>query len=327
MFMQQQQQKAQAQAQAQAQAHGGQQEGPTSAAPQATSAPAPANAAGTTTTAAAAAAPKTAVQAGSEAPTERNYNYTKATNSANTANVNTSAKGSGSNEPTPAEAAVIKPQSAAPVAVAGVDLAESSAPSSGAASESTDGRPSSGAGRGGRGGRGGRLGAGGRGVVGGRGGRGIGVSRANANRQAGAGGTASDDKRSGQNALPSAIPDQENIAKNINSEKNTRRAPINININRVKYPHGQMMTTSDVKFVTEKVLTALRFTDPYTQDFYYLQKGLRTNATLRERAIKEQTAMPQMIMVPQPLWRDFKDRIQLTLLTQKEKLLGKTTKV
>ena len=155
------------------------------------------------------------------------------------------------------------------------------------------------------------------------------MSRANANRQAGAGGAASGsgDKRNGQNALPSAIPDQENIAKNINSEKNTRRHPINININRVKYPHGEMMTTSDVKFVTEKVLMALRFTDPYTQDFYYLQKGLRTNAILRERAIKEQTAMPQMIMVPQPLWRDFKDRIQLSLLTQKEKLLGKTTKV
>ena len=31
-------------------------------------------------------------------------------------------------------------------------------------------------------------------------------------------------------------------------------------------------------------------------------------------------------MVPQPLWRDFKDRIQLTLLTQKEALLNKTAK-
>lgn len=86
------------------------------------------------------------------------------------------------------------------------------------------------------------------------------------------------------------------------------------------------MTTENVRFVTEKALAALKFTDPYTQDFYYLQKGLRTNAALRERAIKEQTAMPQMIMVPQPLWRDFKERIQLTLKTQQEKLLGRMAK-
>ena len=87
--------------------------------------------------------------------------------------------------------------------------------------------------------------------------------------------------------------------------------------------HGQMMSSSDLRFVTEKVMFPLRFDDPYTQDFYYLQKSVKSNAIAREKAVREQTEMPSMIMVPQPLWRDFKERIINTVNNQRAKLLSK----
>jgi len=67
---------------------------------------------------------------------------------------------------------------------------------------------------------------------------------------------------------------------NTNGEEKTRRV-------KRTYPRGQMMSSSDVKFVTDKVMTPLKFQDPYSQDFYYLQNGLKQNAKLREKAIKE----------------------------------------
>ena len=89
--------------------------------------------------------------------------------------------------------------------------------------------------------------------------------------------------------------------------------------------HGTMMSSSDLRFVTDKVMMPLRFDDPYTQDFYYLQKSVKSNAEAREKAIQEQAAMPNMIMVPQPLWKDFKDRIANTVADQRSKLLTKTS--
>ena len=87
--------------------------------------------------------------------------------------------------------------------------------------------------------------------------------------------------------------------------------------------HGQMMSSSDLRFVTEKVMFPLRFDDPYTQDFYYLQKSVKSNAIAREKSVREQVEMPSMIMVPQPLWRDFKERIANTVVNQRAKLLSK----
>ena len=231
-----------------------------------------------------------------------NHNYTKKLAFIKTNEVSMT----GSTEPTPAEAASIRVNNATPVAVTGVDLTTPVTHHD----RDVGGR---GAGRGGRG-------------------AGRGPSRANVNRQNNTNNDStekqngSERKNTRHSNAPSVFPDQKNIGNKINSTQNLRRAPININFNKVKYPHGAMMTSNDVKFVTEKVLSTLRFTDPYAQDFYYLQKGLRTNAILRERAIKENSPMPQMILVPQPLWRDFKVRIQETLASQKEKLLTKTTK-
>ncbi len=81
-----------------------------------------------------------------------------------------------------------------------------------------------------------------------------------------------------------------------------------------------MMSSSDIRFVTSKVMTPLELDDPYTQDFYFVQKNVRDNAELRQKAEDNDSPVPPMAVVPQPLWKDFKERIHMALLETKEKL-------
>lgn len=86
------------------------------------------------------------------------------------------------------------------------------------------------------------------------------------------------------------------------------------------------MSSSDVRFVVEKVLQPLRFPDPYSDDYYCLQLRMKKNSESREKAIKEHLPMPPMIMVPQPIWGDFKGRILQQLHESRMKVENRSRK-
>lgn len=71
-----------------------------------------------------------------------------------------------------------------------------------------------------------------------------------------------------------------------------------------------MMSAADIRHVCERVLQPLRFPDPYSDDYYYIQVSVKRNAAAREAAIKEAAPLPTAIKIPQPIWRDVKERIR-----------------
>ena len=49
-------------------------------------------------------------------------------------------------------------------------------------------------------------------------------------------------------------------------------ASVGLNANtRSGFPHSEMMTSSDIKFVVNKAMLPLETTDPYSEDYYFLQ--------------------------------------------------------
>lgn len=106
-----------------------------------------------------------------------------------------------------------------------------------------------------------------------------------------------------------------------------------------KIAHGEYMTASDVKFVVSKVLQPLETPDPYADDYYYLQTGIKSNNKLRDAAINSNEELPPLIFVPLPTWKDTKERLRKQLeeargvqynrsrkWEEKEKVLGHTQK-
>ena len=160
----------------------------------------------------------------------------------------------GSADPTPAELAQMEKD--------GVDTRQGPAARSATGASTNTSRPGQPTVAGGRGGRGGR-----------------GPSRAN---KPGAAATTNANANTADANTNTANANSKSAERdaNTNGEEKTRRV-------KRTYPRGQMMSSSDVKFVTDKVMTPLKFQDPYSQDFYYLQNGLKQNAKLREKAIKE----------------------------------------
>jgi hypothetical protein len=70
------------------------------------------------------------------------------------------------------------------------------------------------------------------------------------------------------------------------------------------------MNASDVRFVISKVLQPLDTPDPYADDYYYLQTGIKTNNKLRDIAITSNEEFPPLIFVPLPTWKDTKERLR-----------------
>jgi len=68
-----------------------------------------------------------------------------------------------------------------------------------------------------------------------------------------------------------------------------------------------------VRYVVNKVLQPMETTDPFADDFYFLQLSIKKNAAAREAAVKEQAAMPSSIYVPLPVWKETKERIKLQM--------------
>jgi len=106
-----------------------------------------------------------------------------------------------------------------------------------------------------------------------------------------------------------------------------------------KILRGQMMSPSDVKFVTNKTLLPLQTSDPYADDYYYLQNAIKKNNVLKEEASKNNLSPPEPIFVPLPTWKDAKERLRAQLgetkrihnekirnWEEKEQVLGHTQK-
>jgi hypothetical protein len=106
-----------------------------------------------------------------------------------------------------------------------------------------------------------------------------------------------------------------------------------------KVLRGQMMSPSDVKFVINKTLLPLQTSDPYADDYYYLQNAIKKNNQLKEEASKNNSSPPEPIFVPLPTWKDAKERLRSQLgetkrinsektrnWEEKEQVLGHTQK-
>lgn len=89
----------------------------------------------------------------------------------------------------------------------------------------------------------------------------------------------------------------------------------------VRYPHSEMMNSSDVKFVVTKVMQPLETNDPYSADYYYLQKNYKKNVSTREEAMAANAPPPAPIYLPFPAWMDTKNRIA-TQLEQTRKVIN-----
>ena len=74
-----------------------------------------------------------------------------------------------------------------------------------------------------------------------------------------------------------------------------------------------MMTSSDIKFVITKVMQPLETNDPYSADYYYLQKNYKKNVSVREEAMSTGAPVPAPIYLPFPAWMDTKNRIAMQL--------------
>jgi hypothetical protein len=84
------------------------------------------------------------------------------------------------------------------------------------------------------------------------------------------------------------------------------------------FGRGKLMSASNVRYVVEKVLQPLESSDPYSDDFYFLQYNIKKNLKEREQATKEQRAPPPPLHVPLPAWKDTKERIKAQMdLTRK----------
>ena len=73
------------------------------------------------------------------------------------------------------------------------------------------------------------------------------------------------------------------------------------------------MTSSDLKFVITKVMQPLETNDPYSADYYYLQKNYKKNVSVREEAMSAGAPVPAPIYLPFPAWMDTKNRIAMQL--------------
>ena len=62
-----------------------------------------------------------------------------------------------------------------------------------------------------------------------------------------------------------------------------------------------------------KVLQPMESTDPFADDFYFLQLSIKKNAAAREAAVKEEAPMPNSIYVPLPVWKETRERIKLQM--------------
>lgn len=87
---------------------------------------------------------------------------------------------------------------------------------------------------------------------------------------------------------------------------------------------SEMMSAADIRHVCERVLQPLRFPDPYSDDYYYIQTSVKRNSTAREIAIKDSLPLPQPIQIPQPMWRDVKERIRGQIDEFKQKIYDRS---
>ena len=84
------------------------------------------------------------------------------------------------------------------------------------------------------------------------------------------------------------------------------------------------MSAADIRHVIERVLQPLRFPDPYSDDYYFIQVSVKRNAAAREEAIRDKKPLPQPIRIPQPNWKDAKDRIRGQIDEYKQKIYDRS---
>mmetsp|Transcript_205 Transcript_205/g.460 ORF Transcript_205/g.460 Transcript_205/m.460 type:complete len:1254 (+) Transcript_205:3-3764(+) len=82
---------------------------------------------------------------------------------------------------------------------------------------------------------------------------------------------------------------------------------------RKDLPKGKYMSPSDVRYIVNKVLQPMESTDPFAEDFYFLQLSIKKNSIAREAALAQQSPMPSSIYVPLPVWKETKERLRLQM--------------
>lgn len=93
-------------------------------------------------------------------------------------------------------------------------------------------------------------------------------------------------------------------------------------------PRSNMMRTTDVRFVLNKVLQPMESPDLYSDDFYYIQFQLKRNAAVYEKIRRGEqntdgsTVIPSFA-VPLPTWKDTKQRIKSQILESQRSLDGR----
>ncbi len=91
-----------------------------------------------------------------------------------------------------------------------------------------------------------------------------------------------------------------------------------------KAAKGEMMNSSEVRYVVGKVLQPLETDDPFSDDYYFLQSKIKKNNILQEAAMKEKKDVPPPIYVPSPAWKDTKERIRSQMEETKGRQSSKT---
>lgn len=106
-------------------------------------------------------------------------------------------------------------------------------------------------------------------------------------------------------------------------------------------PHGQKMSSGEVRFVLAKVMDPLKMQDPYCDDFYSIQLAIKKNNERAALAAKNNTIDPTPpLHVPLPIWKVTKERLlqqmaaskeeqneRTAVWTKKEKVLGHVTRL
>jgi hypothetical protein len=104
------------------------------------------------------------------------------------------------------------------------------------------------------------------------------------------------------------------IAASLNgSETSSRPEGVEFFQEKRKFNYTKYMSSSDIRFVVNKVLQPVETNDPYAEDFYNIQFNIKKNQKLRDDAMRESKPVPPMIHIPLPTWKETKERIKLQI--------------
>lgn len=87
---------------------------------------------------------------------------------------------------------------------------------------------------------------------------------------------------------------------------------------------AKYMSDYDIRRITSYMLQSVQSTDPFSDDFYFIQLNIKKNQKQREEAVLEQKPQPPLLYVPLPTWKDTKERIKQQLQSSKMAVQSRT---